>query len=200
MGIGTIATLIGLLSSGYGMAQSGRANKQMEKKIAREKQDLQSWYDTESNTNFLDTDMSRSTLEILQRQLAESNKNVDSKGAMTGETAESSLAKKSKGSEMFGDTVTQLAGYGTRYRDALRSEYVNRLNRITGLDYGMTAQKGQSGVNLGMNSMNMLGMVGQGAGFDNGMGNWLNNLFQGSNKNWVNKNAGSILASGGSYT
>jgi len=167
----TIASLIASAIGGIGgLAGSAGQNKSYSKYIDSISRRNDAWYNKEANTNYLDTEEAKGYLRNILDQNKEMVKDQESKGAITGQSAEKSVATKEATGKNYNRAVTDLAGYGTRRKDFLNRDYQNRLSMIDQLKLGQILQKqgnwDQFGQNaLGMGSNALLGSIlGDGGG------------------------------------
>ena len=120
--IGEILGGVSALASLFGSLKSARANQAIDSQLAKQRSELQTWYDREYHQPYLDTEEARSTMQILRNQAGEQMKKVDQNNAITGASDETRVATADKLNRGMANATTQLAGYGTR-----KKEYTNRL-------------------------------------------------------------------------
>lgn len=120
--IGEILGGVSALASLFGSLKSARANRAIDSQLAKQRSELQTWYDKEYSQPYLDTEEARSTLQILRNQAGEQMKKVDQGNAIRGASDETRVATADKLNRGMANATTQLAGYGTR-----KKEYTNRL-------------------------------------------------------------------------
>jgi hypothetical protein len=175
--IGTALGIASTLASLYGSIKSAEANKQIDNQINRRKSDLQSWYDNEYNTPYLDTADARGALTVLRKNLGEQMQKVNQGNAIKGASDEAQVATAEAGQKKMSDAVTRLAGYGTHYKDAIRRDYMNRQMALDNMEGQNLARKSQQWTNFMNNAMNA------GMGFSEADAN-------GAFKNWDGKIGG----------
>lgn len=153
--IGEILAGVSALGSLFGSLKSAQANRDMDSQLANQKSELQTWYDTQYNQNYLDTDEAKSTIQILRNQMAEQMKKVDQNNAIKGASDEARVATADKLNQRVGQNMTQLAGYGTRYKDAARREYQFMKQNLDNMELRNLQNKSQNWSNLGNNAMSL---------------------------------------------
>lgn len=153
--IGEILAGVSAISSLLGTFKSAQANSAIDADVSRQKSELQTWYDKEYNQNYLDTDEAKSTIQILRNQMAEQMKKVDQNNAIRGASDEARVATADRLNQRLGSNVTQLAGYGTRYKDSIRREYQGLNQNLNALNLGILQNKSQNWSNFGTNAMNL---------------------------------------------
>jgi hypothetical protein len=121
--IGTILALGSTLASRYGSYKSAQANKNIDNDLARRNRDLDTWYNREYNTPYLDTIEGKSTIQILRDNYLERMKKVNQGNAIKGASDEMAVATADAGQRNFANNVTRLAGYGTQRQDQIGREY-----------------------------------------------------------------------------
>ena len=143
-----------LIGNAVGQAGSAKANKDRQKFLDKRLTDLGAWYKTESNTPFLQTEMAQSVLSRLRDEMARNNQSMGNNAISRGATAEAVTAQKSEQQKRYGGTLTDLAGYGTQYKDNLRRDYQGQLNSLLNMKDQAYAQKSQDWMNFasGMNT------------------------------------------------
>lgn len=155
--IGTALAIGSTLASLFGSIKSAEANKETDEQLAGRRSKLDSWYNKEYNTNYLDTDEAKSALQVLQTQMKERQKAVSQGNAINGASDETRVATNDKLQRGYADAVTRLAGRGTQYKNAIRSQYM-------GYDYALGNQETQNLQNKSANWTNFMGNAANAAG------------------------------------
>lgn len=151
--IGAILGGISAASSLFGSLKSAQANKRMDNQLQRRQSELQSWYDKEYNTNYLDTAEAKGTLRVLSNNMKESMQKVDQGNAIQGASDEARVATADKAQRRYGDTVARIAGHGTQYKDAIRREYAGRKMNLDALQAQNLQQKSANWSNFANNAL-----------------------------------------------
>lgn len=151
---------VGLLSQIFGGIQSGKRMDEAEGIIQGQKDDLQAWYDTESNQDFLSSNVARAAISKVLENIREQNKNIESTAAVTGASDASKIAMKGDNRQQFADVARELAAYGTRRGDQIDSQYRSEIGRILGTQANMKMQQAQNAGNLISSGGNLLGASG----------------------------------------
>jgi len=132
--------------------------------------DLQSQFDKESNTNYLDTDQAQSVLKILGKQHDKQNKRIENASAITGASAEAKVNAREKSQGVFDDAITKLAGHGTYYKDMKEREFNRRSDVLNNFQIQHEMGKADQWTNFMNNSTNLgqggitAGAMGPGSG------------------------------------
>jgi hypothetical protein len=176
----TIASLIaGGVGQLFGLGKSAQANKKYDQYLSGMNRKLDTWYNKEYNTNYLDTDEAKSVLRLLQNQAKEVSGDLESSAAITGASAEKQVAAKDKLNQNYTNAATRLSGYGTQRKDQIQREYMGRKNNLDQMNLQSLASKDQNWSQFGQNSMglaqNALMMNAMGGG--KGGSDWLKKLF-----------------------
>lgn len=174
------AAAIGLLGSIYSGVQSSRANKEYDEMLSSRMNDLTSRFEREYNQNFLDTDQARSVIKLLNKQFNEQMKKQEGRAAVTGASPEAKIAAKESTQGKFDTALTQLAGYGTQWKDLLQRRFDRKEENLFGLNLSNQGMKQQNWMNL-MNNFGNVGSAGVTAGAlnDEGILTGLAGLFGG---------------------
>ena len=145
-----IPLIASLLSTGVSIWQQDESNKEAGKarqdyqnQLQGRIDDLNSWFNAENSKDFLDTDVARSSIRGLMGQQDRQLDALNNASAAGGATAETNIASKGKMNENFGDAIAKLLGYGTQYKQNLRSQYDYRLSSL----YNPMDQLQQSRIN-----------------------------------------------------
>lgn len=147
--IGLIASLAGSAIGGIG---SARANKKYNKYFEGMQNKNQMWFDKEYNTNYLDTDEAKSYLRNILDQIKETTQDQESKGAITGASAEKGVAMKDRLSKDYNRSVTSLAGHGTRRKDNIMSHFRNREGQLDTMKLQQLMSRAQNWDQFGQNA------------------------------------------------
>lgn len=159
MSIGLALGGLSILGNIYGGIKSAQQNKEIDELLAGRMNDLQSRFDKDYNTNFLDTDHAKSVIKTLSKQHGESLKKVDNAGAITGASQEAKIAARESSQGKFDDALTSLAGYGTQYKDMKEREFNRRDDSLQNIFLQHQMNKGGNWTNLMGNATN-LGQTG----------------------------------------
>ncbi len=146
-GLSAFSTLIGSL-------KSAQANQAITGQINNRQSELDTWYGKEYNQNYLDTDEAKSTVQLLRNMVQQNMKKVDQNNAIKGASDEARVATADKLNTSVGNNLTQLAGYGTRYKDSIRREYQGLKQNLDNLELQNLMNKSQQFSNLMGNSLN----------------------------------------------
>lgn len=139
--IANITSQAGTMIGGIG---SSIYNNKYRKYLDGMKRKNQMWFDKEYNTNYLDTDEAKSYLRNMVDQVKTAAKDQDSKGAITGASAEKSVAMKDRMGENYNRSVTNLAGFGTRRKDRAMDKFMDKDGQIDVLKLSNIMQQSQN--------------------------------------------------------
>ena len=155
MAIGTALSLISLLGSAYGMYGSSQANKEADSMLSGRMNDIQSRFDKEYNTPYLDTDQGMSIMKLLNKNFDKQSKKVDNASAVTGASHEAKIAARGKAQDNFDTSLTRLAGYGTMYKDMKERNYNRSMDQLFGHKLAVQEGKSENFTNLASNAANL---------------------------------------------
>ena len=152
--IGEVLAGISALSSLFGSLQSARANRAIDRQLQKRQSELDTWYNKEYNMNYLDTEEAKSVSELLNRNRDQAMKKVDQRNAIKGASDEARVATAESINRNVGDNLTQLAGYGTRYKDMIRREYQGLKSNLDDLEFQNLQNKSAQWSNFMTNALN----------------------------------------------
>lgn len=160
--IGTLISVLGsLLLDAYGQNQSAKANDKAQGLLNRRINDLDSWYNAESNKDYTQTAEGQSTLKMLESQMSKALESENNSAVKTGATAESKVATQGALQEKYSDAVSQLSGLTTQRKENMRRDYMGQMNNLLNQKAGMYSQEQDNWTNLASNVSTALGAVGQ---------------------------------------
>ena len=152
--IGEVLAGISALSSLFGSLKSAGANRAIDRQLQKRQSELDTWYNKEYNMNYLDTDEAKSVSELLNRNRDQAMKKVDQRNAIKGASDEARVATAESINRNVGDNLTQLAGYGTRYKDSIRREYQGLKGNLDNLQLQQLQNKSNQWSNMMNNATN----------------------------------------------
>jgi hypothetical protein len=180
------------LASAYGSMKSAQANNASDALLKQRQSALQSWYDKEYNTNYLDTTEARGSLQVLKNDLTERQKKVNQNNVIKGASDEVNVASGDQAQKVYANAVTRLAGYGTQRKDMIGREFRSRQEGLDNLQAANLQNKSAQWSNFMNNATNL----GIGAAEADGMGAF--DKWDGKIGNWYK---GKVLAKkGGAVT
>ena len=189
--IGEVLAGLSALSSLFGSLKSAQSNKSIDRQLARRQSELDTWYNKEYNINYLDTEEARSIVQLLNRQREEGMKKVNQGNVIRGASDERRVATAEELNENIADSLTRLAGYGTRYKQGIRREYQQRKAGLEDLEYRNLQNKSEQWSNF-MNNATAAGIGFAQAGGEGAFDKWEGNI-----ANWFKarklKKAGGML-------
>lgn len=157
LAIPLIMSAIGVGAKGLSAIKGGQHMAEADQSLQDEKAGLKAWYETETNKDFMESDVTRSALSKVLENIESQNKQSESAGAITGATDAAKIATKAKTQQQYGDTVKSLASYGTQRRDRLDTNYRSDLSRLMGVERGIATGKAQNTAKLGDVAGQLLG-------------------------------------------
>jgi hypothetical protein len=143
-----ISGAIGLASSIYGGIKSAQANKEAEKNINQQEASAEAFFNNQVNQDFMQTNAAKGVVEELRKRYQEQAKQIDSKTAATGGTAEANIAAKTESNDQYNDVMNNVAQGATSYQQHGQDVYQNQLSDIARQRMALTQQEGQSAGNL----------------------------------------------------
>lgn len=144
--------------------KAGIERKRYENQLEGRIDDLNSWFNTENNKDFLTTDIAQSSIRGLLGQQDRQSEALNNAAAAGGATQEASIAGKGKLNENFADAIGRLLGYGTNYKQGLRQQYDYRLQSLYQPMDQLSQSKIQDYGNLNSNIANAGNSVSAAAG------------------------------------
>jgi len=152
--IGALLAAGSTLASWYGSRKSSEANKNIDNDLPRRNSKLESWYNKEYNTPYLDTAEGKSAIQILRDNYNKRMKKVDQGNAIKGASDEMAVATADAGQQNFANNVTRLAGYGTQRQDQIGKEYRGMKYNLDSLGMQNLQNKSQNWSNFMSNAAN----------------------------------------------
>ena len=122
-----------LAGTAFSLAGSANDNNKMNSMIADKERSINTLFNNEMSTDFLDTEMGASQVRSLKDLYEKQVKQADQSLASTGATSEAKIAARDSAADNYTENLNKLTGYGTSYRDSLRREYQNQANQIFNL-------------------------------------------------------------------
>ena len=152
--IQTIPLLMSLAGSAYGMYKSGKENKQREALLRNQSNQLDTWYNSNYYSRYLDSPEGKSILSELYRQsLAGADRSVR-RQKVTGGNNETRLADQGQILDNIGQTINGLAGQSQAYKTNLQNMYWGRKAGIDANMDQLSAMKNQGWMNFMGNIVN----------------------------------------------
>lgn len=167
------AAIISLILSAAGLVAgtvgSARANKKYENYLRDRQRKADTWYDREYNTNILDTDEGKATMQLLRNRLKEQTQAQGQANAIRGASDEAALASVTEGQKVYADAGLSLAARGQERKDNIQNIYDTKDMNLAGLKAQNLLDKRQNWSNLISNSGNLLSSsLAVGAGSNTG--------------------------------
>lgn len=165
----------GLLANLFGQAKAGQATKEQSSLVNGQIADLTSWYDTQKNQPYVDSNVGRSAINRALETFKQQAKNAESTAAVTGASDEAQIAVKGNAQNALGDVFSKIAAYGTQRQDNTENRYRSNLGQLLYTKMGLQGQKAQGASNLASNAASfMSGLAPLFASGDNtsGAGDW----------------------------
>lgn len=135
-------------ATAIGLAGSAQANNKMNDMIAKKEQSINTLFNDEYSTDFLDTEQGASSVRSLKSMYDNQVKQADQSLASTGATSEAKIAARGEAAKGYAEQLNKLTGYGTSYRDSLRRDYQNQMNAMFNLQLQQQGNKNASFANL----------------------------------------------------
>ena len=159
--IGTLATVASLLLNAYGQNQSADAADKQQNLLNNRINDLDSWYNAESNKDYTQTAEGQSTMRRLESQMKKALESENNSAVKTGATPESKVAMQGELTEKYGNAVSQLSGLTTQRKDNLRRDYTSSMNNLLNQQSNMYTQDQENWSNFASNIGSALGSVSE---------------------------------------
>lgn len=123
---GTIVGLSPVFGNLYAGLKSAKAFKQKEKNIKDFSSNLETWYDTESNKDYLQSNVASNVLTRIGEKMKQNNNLAQQQQAVTGATDESVLAAKANANKAYNEAAGNVAAMGTARQDQVEGRYMNQ--------------------------------------------------------------------------
>lgn len=146
--IPAISAGIGLVSSLIGGAQAGKARKKQLGLYNDQIADLTAWRDTNANRDYFDSPTGRDFLTRALDQSEASSRTIASNAAITGESAESQIAKQGNVQSSLADAMSKIASMGDLRSDRTEMSYQNLLTGLMGQKANIYGEQVDAGANL----------------------------------------------------
>lgn len=159
MAIGTLMTLASLAQGAIGMANSAKANREIDDYISRMNQNLEGWYSSEKGKTYLNTPGGQNALAILSRRLKERNEGINNEIAKGGASNEKAVAAKSDSVDTFSNFISSLAEYDQQRKDRIDNKYLMRKDRMDNIALNNLGRKSENWGNFSSNTGNTMSSV-----------------------------------------
>lgn len=143
---------LGTIGSIYGMYKSAQEGKAMQARLDREQADLDYVFNKGRGTDFLDSDVARSSIGLMQREAKDNNAMLNNQLVATGGTAEQAVASKGVVADGISEAVARLAGYGSQYKQANEQNYLMQKSGLVGKMNQLSQMRQDSWSNFGKNA------------------------------------------------
>jgi hypothetical protein len=148
---------LGLASSIYGGIKSAQANKEFENQINQQQSQADTFFNNRVNRDFMETNAAKSVVEQLRKRYLDQAKEIDSQTAVTGGTAEASIAAKGQVNENYNDVMSNVASQATGYQENAENNYQNQISDIAQQRMMLAEKKNQNTTNLMAAGASLLG-------------------------------------------
>jgi len=146
----------GLLANLFGQYKAGQATESQNKLVNGQIADLTSWYDTQKNQPYVDSNVGKSVIERALETFKQQAKNAESTAAVTGSSDEAQIAVKGNAQNALGDVFSKIAAYGTQRQDDVENKYRSNLGQLLYTKMGLQQQKAQGASNLAGNAASFM--------------------------------------------
>jgi len=146
----------GLLANLFGQSKAGQATKAQSNLVNGQIADLTSWYDTQKNQPYVDSNVGRSVVNRALETFKQQAKNAESTAAVTGASDEAQIAIKGNAQNALGDVFSKIAAYGTQRQDDVENRYRSNLGQLLATKMGLQGQQAQSGANMASNAASFM--------------------------------------------
>lgn len=147
--VSLIAAGAGLIGSLFGGIGAKKKAKKADSMLNDRQRTLDDWYRKEMSSDFLDTDVAKSTLSYIGSKNKKAENAMRNSAIKRSTTAEERVAMASSLNQNYADAVSKVAGMGTSYKNQVQGTYMNESNKLANMKYQ----------NM-MNSASTAGMVG----------------------------------------
>ena len=143
-----ISAGVGLVSSLIGGEMAGKARRKQMGLYDDQVADLTAWRDTRVNQDFFDSSIGRDYLNRALKQSEGASRTIASSAAVTGESAESQIAKQGNVQSSLADAMSKIAATGSMRNDQTENTYQNTLMGLMGQKANMYAGQAETGANI----------------------------------------------------
>lgn len=154
LAIAALAAQLG--ASIYGGIKSGQANKRADKALAEQTRENETRYNLQANRNYLDTNAASGIVTRLKDTYKKNNEIAENKAAVTGASAESTIAARKANDEALNRGLSRIAENSTRYQENAENNYQNRNTYLTSMYMANQKNKAANAANLTSNAGNAL--------------------------------------------
>ena len=147
---------LGLASNVIGNIFSGKANRKAQGIVDDQIADLTAWRDMEVNRDPLKSNVGKNIMRKALDTAKQQARTADSKGAITGASAEQNIAEKSAIQKGLSDTASNIASYATAREDQIEGRYRSNLSNLLGQKTNMALNKAQQGANVAQSAGSFL--------------------------------------------
>ena len=152
--IGEALAIGSAAASLFGTLRSAKANKLQDKALQNRQSELQSWYDKEYYTPYLDTAAAKGTLSILRNNNKAAMQKVEQGSVIGRKSDEYRAATASALQSDYSSRVTGLAAQGTQRQDSTSYRHQALKANLDNLQAANLQQKSQNWDNFAGNAMN----------------------------------------------
>lgn len=135
--------------------QEAKRRRSMNQWIDQQSAEAKSYFDRESNTDYVDTAEGSSAVQGLRKMLRENNNRVDNSSIQTGATHESKLAAKEQANDTLASGMSQIAALGGQRKNNLRQQYLTQKANLDGLKYQSMGAAANASGNVASNLFGM---------------------------------------------
>ena len=132
-----ISVAASLAMNAIAKKKSADERRKLEGLYKERQMDIDSLFNEQYYTDFMDTDVAKSTVSELQSQMDKAAGASENVAAATGQTAEGEVATKGMLQEKYTEALNKLAGYGTMYKDSQMNRYQQQLADLFGGKVGL---------------------------------------------------------------
>lgn len=125
-----IGGALGLIGTGFGVAQASKAAKQVKKNIEGQQAENQNWYDRRYNEDPTQRADAQRLLTLTAENMKRRNKAAAGSAAVAGGTEESVAATKAANAQALADAASQIAAQGEARKDAIESQYMAKKDAL----------------------------------------------------------------------
>ena len=155
--IGAIATgAVNLGTALFGKSQEAKKQRAYNNWLDKQQSQLDTWYNKEKNTKYLDTAEGSHMYNGMRRLLKERSNMVDNSLVKTGGSAEAKIAANAQAHETLANAAGNMSAKDTQRKQDLNTQYISQNNYLKQLRAGNMQSAIAGSANTGNNAMGAL--------------------------------------------
>lgn len=159
--IGAAASVGNMIGGGIKTAQ---ANKEQKRLLQEERKRIQSQYEKDYYSDYLNRSDIQSLVKKMQDQSKKRSESAAATAVVTGGTPESIAAQQQAEAEGMGQAMSQIAGYGDQWKQGVADRYNQQMSNLNSMQYQFNSERSANYSNMLSNGAK--GLAGAVTGLD----------------------------------